>query len=467
MAKRTPYDKYLALLEKAAHVLKLDPVYYERLKVPERLVRGAIRIEMDDGSYQEFPCFRCQHNHARGPTQGGTRFDLAVCESEVKFLAATMSMKNTIVDIRHGGGKGGVKVDKFKLSMAERERLCRGYIRVIAPYIGPRVDGPAPDVNTGGQEMAWFLDEYERMIGKHAPAQFTGKPIVLGGSLGRDNATALGAVYASEEMIKYLNLSGSQTISIQGFGKAGDPYARLMSERGHRIISVSDKSGVIADRRGLSYKDLHAFTTDEKGAKIDNLALYQKRETNIDPLEVSMSADIFVPAAFEDLIDENIARKLKCKFIVEIANGPCTEPADVILSERGIPIVPDIYSSGGGVRVSASEKIQGLENHKWEKERVDLWLESRMRAAFKDLLDVQKEFGLKTLREAGIVFAVRKIVEAMKWRGGLSYNYGEIIDVPTVTVKKDLKEGFYTVSEDIEVNRDIGIVRGDESSFIF
>ena len=192
--KRTAYDKYLALLEKAATVLKLDPVIYARLQIPELLVRGSVVIEMDDGSFKEFKVFRCQHNHARGPTQGGTRFDLAVCESEVKFLAAMMSMKNTIVDIRHGGGKGGICVDKFALSMKERERLCRGYIRVIAPYIGPRVDGPAPDVNTGGAEMAWFLDEYERMIGEHAPAQFTGKPLVLGGSLGRGDATALGAV---------------------------------------------------------------------------------------------------------------------------------------------------------------------------------------------------------------------------------------------------------------------------------
>ncbi len=448
-AKRTAYDKYLALLEKSASILNLDPVIYQRLQIPELLVRGEVTIEMDDGSFKSFKVFRCQHNHARGPTQGGTRFDLAVCESEVKFLAAMMSMKNTIVDIRHGGGKGGICVDKFALSMKERERLCRGYIRVIAPYIGPRVDGPAPDVNTGGAEMAWFLDEYERMIGEHAPAQFTGKPLVLGGSLGRGDATALGAVYASEEMIKKLQMRGPQTIAIQGFGNAGDFYAKLMSERGHKIVSVSDRSGVIYKKAGFEYADLHAFCYDTKGTKVRKVSDYPHKDnlTSEEAELLSLKADIFAPAAFEDKIDAEMARKITSKFIVELANGPCTEEADEILSARGVEVIPDFYASGGGVRVSSAEKVQGLENQKWPAKRVAEWLESRMREAFHDLDKVREQYKLKSFREAGIVYAVREIAEAMTWRGGFEYPYGKTIDVPTVTVYKDLNRGFYKLEQ--------------------
>ena len=465
--KRTAYDKFLALLAKAAKVLNLDPEIYRRLQIPQRLIRGHVTIEMDDGSFRTFPVWRCQHNHSRGPTQGGTRFDEAVCESEVMFLAAMMSMKNTIVDIRHGGGKGGICVQNYKKDQAhggfsdkERERLCRGYIRVIAPWIGPRVDGPAPDVNTGGREMAFFLDEYERMTGQHCFGAFTGKPIGLGGSLGRGDATALGAVYASEEMIKLLGMKGPLTIAIQGFGNAGDFYAKLMSERGHKIVSVSDRSGVIYKKDGFDFADLHAFCYDEKGNKLQDDAhkvMAYRHKDNLPSEEaelLSLKADIFAPAAFEDKIDADMARKISSKFIVELANGPCTEEADEILSERGVEVIPDYYASGGGVRVSSAEKVQGLENQKWTAERVAEWLESRMRAAMKDLTKVRKEYGLKTLREAGIVYAVREIAECMTSRGGFEYNdWGETIDVPEVTVYKDLNIGFYKLI----ANTDVGL----------
>ena len=439
MGKRTAFDKYLAQLEKAAKVLDLDPRIYARLQVQARLVRGTVRIEMDDGSFKEFPVYRCQHNHARGPTQGGTRFDLAVCESEIKFLAAMMTMKNAIDDIMHGGGKGGIRVDKFALSMGERERLCRGYIRTIAPWIGPRVDGPAPDVGTGAQEMAWFLDEYERIIGgEHCFAAFTGKPVVLGGSLGRSDATALGAVYATEAMMNKLGLKGQQTVAIQGFGNAGDFYAKLMKDRGHTIISVSDRSGTISDPSGFDLYDLHNFCHDESGKKIRKVTEYPRWDRSIDPLRVALSADIFAPAAFEDLIDAHMARELQSKFIVELANGPCTEEADAILAGRGIPVIPDIYASGGGVRVSAAEKIQGLENQKWPANRVHTWLKDQMFKAFDDLKKTKERYQLRSLREAAMVFAVGAVAEAMAWRGGFEYKYGETIDVPTVTVYKDL-----------------------------
>ncbi len=455
--KRTAFDKYLAQLDNAAKVLNLDPRILERLKVPALLVKGRVYVEMDNGTFSDYAVFRCQHNHARGPTQGGTRFDPAVCESEVKFLAAMMTMKNTIDQILNGGGKGGICVDKAPLSLGEGERLCRGYTRVIAPYIGPRVDGPAPDVNTGGQEMAWFLDEYERIVGEHCFGAFTGKPLVLGGSLGRGDATALGAVYASEAMIKKLGLKGSLTISIQGFGNAGDYYAKLMSSEshgGHKIVSVSDRSGVIYKADGFDYNELHAFCYNEKGKKVRKVTEYPYKDalTSKEAELLSLKADIFAPAAFEDKIDAVMARVIKSKFIVELANGPCTEEADAILAERGVEIIPDIYASGGGVRVSAAEKIQGLENQKWTAERVKEWLKSRMFQAFEDLDKVREEYHLKSFREAAMVFAVREVAEAMTWRGGFEYPYGKTVNaIPVIMMIGDKKWSWKYLNKKTEV----------------
>lgn len=442
--KRTAFDKYLAQLENAAKVLNLDPLIYKRLKVPALLVRGRVFVEMDDGTWTDYAVFRCQHNHARGPTQGGTRFDPAVCESEIKFLAAMMTMKNTIDQIMNGGGKGGICVNKTPLSLSEGERLCRGYVRVIEKFIGPHVDGPAPDVNTAGQEMAWFLDELERIRGEHCFPAFTGKPIVLGGSLGRGDATALGAVYASEAMIGKLKLGKGLTIAIQGFGNAGSFYAKLIAEKKHgehKVVSVSDRSGVIYKADGFDYNDLHDFCY-KNGKNLENIFYYPHKDdlTSEEAQLLSLKADVFVPAAFEDTINAEMARKIESKFVVEIANGPCTEEADAILVERGVEIIPDIYSSGGGVRVSSAEKIQGFENQKWPAERVAEWLRSRMLQAFEDLDAVREQYHLKSFREAAMVFAVREVAEAMTWRGGFDLPYGKTIDkIPVVMVKGDKK----------------------------
>jgi len=441
--KRTAFDKYLAQLENAAKVLNLDPRIYERLQIPERLIRGEVHVENDNGTWTPYKVFRCQHSHARGPTQGGTRFDLAVCESEVKFLSAMMTMKNTIDKIWNGGGKGGICVDKTKLSLGEGERMCRGYTRTIHPWIGPRRDGPAPDVNTGGQEMSWFLDEQERLAGEHQFAAFTGKPIGLGGSEGRGNATALGAVYATEAMMEKLGLKGKKlTIAIEGFGNAGNFYAKLMDERGHIIESVSDRSGVIFKKGGFNYADLYKFCYNEKDKKVRKVMEYPFKDnlTSEEAELLSLNCDIFAPAAFEDKIDAEMARKIKSKFIVELANGPCTEEADAILAERGVEIIPDIYASAGGVRVSAAEKIQGFENQGWEAERVKIWLETRMTDAFRDLVAVRNQYHLKSFREAAMVFAVREVAAAMTWRGGFDYPHGEVIDVEPVKVYKDLSK---------------------------
>ncbi|MFA6565539.1 MAG: Glu/Leu/Phe/Val dehydrogenase [Candidatus Paceibacterota bacterium] len=463
-AKRTAFDKYLAQLDNAAKVLNLDPRIYERLKVPALLVRGKVRVEMDDKTFKEFNVFRCQHNHARGPTQGGTRFSEKVCESEIKFLASMMTMKNTIGEIRNGGGKGGICVDKRPLSLLEGELMCRGYINVIAPYIGEKVDGPAPDVNTGAREMAWFMAEYDRLTGQHNFAQFTGKPLELGGSLGRGDATALGAVYATEAMMKKLGLKGPLTIAQQGFGNAGDFYAKLMTERGHIVESVSDTSGVIYKKGGFDYKDLHNFCyaiVDGKEKKIRKVTEYDKYDavafakeikdengevirtewtvpTKLDPREEALKADIFAPAAFEDLIDADMARKIKCKFIVELANGPCTEEADAILAKRGIPVIPDIYSSGGGVFVSSLEKNQGFENYQWPARRVgDMLKEQMLRKSFDNLEAVREEFKLNSMRQAAMVYAVREVAKAMTWLGGFHLPYGVVLDRPTVVMYQD------------------------------
>jgi len=456
--KRTAFDKYLAQLENAAKVLNLDPRIYARLKVPALLVRGKVRVEMDDKTFKEYNVFRCQHNHARGPTQGGTRFDPAVCESEVKFLSAMMTMKNTIDEIRNGGGKGGICVDKRPLSLLEGELMCRGYINVIAPYLGEKVDGPAPDVNTGAQEMAWFMSEYDRLTGKHNFAQFTGKPLELGGSLGRGDATALGAVYATKAMLEKIKgieekeakdkgipfvWNPSKTISIQGFGNAGSFYAKLMSEKkhgGHKVVSVSDRSGVIYKADGFDYAGLYKFCYDEKGKKVRKVTEYPHKDplTSEEAELASLKADIFAPAAFEDKINAEMARKIESKFIVELANGPCTEEADAILAERGVEVIPDIYSSGGGVFVSSLEKIQGFENYQWPARRVGDMLEEQMlHRSFDNLEAVRKEFKLSSMRQAAMVYAVREVAKAMTLLGGFHLPYGVVLDRPTVVMYQD------------------------------
>jgi glutamate dehydrogenase/leucine dehydrogenase len=454
--KRTPFDKYLAQLEKASKVLNLDPRIYARLQVPKLLLRGTVIVEQDDGSWKTSKIYRAHHSRARGIPQGGTRWDVAVCESEVKFLSAMMTMKNTIVGIWHGGGKGGICGDKFALSMGERERTCRGYIRAIEPWIGDRKDGPAPDVNTGGQEMAWFRDELEEIRGYDCAGSFTGKPVYLGGSLGRADATALGAVYATEAMLEKIrsqeenittkkgtifSWNPSKEISIQGFGNAGNNYFRLMAARGHKIISVSDRSGVIYKKDGFDYADLHAFCYDDKGQKIHKVSDYPKKDTmsSEEAEKLSLKAYIFAPAAFEDTINADMAKKLECKFGIELANGPCTEEADEILAKRGITFISDIYSSGGGVRVSSAEKSQDLSNAPWTEEQVNVWLKTRMFKAF-DLIEATREkYNLPTFRESAVVYAVSEVAEAMQSRGNLDKPlswYTKTIDLPPVVMVK-------------------------------
>lgn len=442
--KKSLFDKYLDQLAMANAVLKLDEQIYERLRVPALLVKGHVRVQMDNGSFREFQAYRCQHNHARGPTQGGTRFDLEVCESEVKGLAAFMTMKNAIVGILHGGGKGGICVDKFKLSTRELELLCRGYICLIARWIGPRKDGPAPDVNTGGQEMAWFLDQFERMTGEHCFAAFTGKPLSLGGSFVREDATALGAVFATKAAMKDLGMGPSQKrVAIDGFGNAGYHFARLMSSSeygSHKIVSVSDRSGMIANANGLDCKKIHDFCCDQTGKKVRKVCEYDGDVVRGDEaMKIVMEADVFAPAAFEDRVTADMVEKSKWRLVVELANGPLTQEADRIAADRKIVVIPDIFASGGGVRVSAAEKIQGLENQRWPAARVKDWLKDRMELSYDIIEGTREKYNLKTLREAAVVYAIGEVAEAMVLRGGLHIKeeYEKVVDAGTVIMYQD------------------------------
>jgi glutamate dehydrogenase/leucine dehydrogenase len=457
--KNSDFAKYLSAVELIEKVLKPHPTIIKNLKTPYRFIRSGIWLHRDDGSFEYLPAYRCQFNKARGMPQGGTRYEITAVEDTCKFLAGDMILKNAIVGIMHGGGKGVITVDKFKHSKLECELFSRGYIDVTEPYIGPRVDGPAPDKNTGGDEMSWFLDELELIRGYHCPGSFTGKPLVLGGSVGRGDATGLGAVYATKSMIGHLGLEGQHlTFGVDGFGNAGDNYIKKMESSehgGHVCVATSDTSGIIAKKGGLDIKALHDFCYDPvTGKKVRKVTEFVQVDPSIlvgrEAIDVYLNADFGAPAASQNRIaDKEIwkqredgleyleavdAHKIMWKFGVELANGPCTMEAIEILVERKIPFVPDIFASGGGVRVSSAEKAQGLLNAKWTEEQVRVWLKDQMELAFKEIMKTQEKYGLATIRDAATIYAGEQIVEAMKFRGGLYLPYGKTIDAMPVVV---------------------------------
>ncbi|RLG17069.1 glutamate dehydrogenase [Nanoarchaeota archaeon] len=394
-------DDVLENLEGAISRLRIKEEVAERLKTPERILEVSIPVRMDDGGRKVFKGFRVQHNSARGPTKGGIRFHPSVNLDEIKALASLMTWKCALLDLPFGGAKGGVIVNPKELSERELERLSRGYIRKIAPFIGVDRDIPAPDVGTNSKVMAWMLDEYEKIVGKHEPGAITGKPLSLGGSQGREEATAQGAVYVLQEAVKTFDIRGKE-VAIQGFGNAGMNLARKLGELGYKVVAVSDSKGAIYEEKGLDVKEV--IERKRKEGKVG------KDMSNEELLELDV--DVLIPAAVEGQITEKNADRIRAKLILEVANGPTTSRADEILKEKGIVVVPDILTNAGGVTVSYFEWVQNRTGLYWNKEEVFERLKERMRNSLRDVTKVMKNQGV-SMRTAAYIIAVNRVVRAI------------------------------------------------------
>lgn len=413
MATLNPFEIAQKQLDECAAILKLDPQITAFIKSPMRELHVTIPVRMDDGSVKVFQGFRVQYNDARGPTKGGIRFHTEETIDTVRALAAWMTWKCALVDIPLGGGKGGVICDPKTLSTGELERLSRGYMRAVFQFVGPERDVPAPDVYTTPQIMAWMMDEYSAMMGKTQFGVITGKPIPVGGSIGRGDATARGGMYTIREAAKVLGIDLTKaTMAIQGYGNAGYYAAQLAKELfGCKIVAVCDSQGGKFCNDGIDPED--AYNCKEKTKSVCNLS-DGTRITNEEILELDV--DILVPAAIENAITEKNAAKVKAKIVAELANGPTTPEADDILYKNGVHIIPDFLCNAGGVTVSYLEMVQNFYLYSWDEIQVREQLEKKMVAAYHAVYETSKQYKIN-MRQAAYVCAVQRVVEAMKLRG--------------------------------------------------
>jgi glutamate dehydrogenase (NADP+) len=410
--RETVYDHALARLERAGRLAEVSPEVIERLRRPKSALSVSVSVRMDDGSLRIFDGYRVRYDDARGPGKGGIRFHPAVDLDEVKALAFWMTFKCALVGIPFGGAKGGVCVDTKSLSQMELERLSRQYIRQIATVIGPEIDIPAPDVYTNATIMGWMADEYSRLAGRHTPAVITGKPIPLGGSLGRDDATGRGGYYCLRQLAELRGwVSKEMRVAIQGFGNAGQHLARLLDADGWKVVAVSDSRSAIHHEAGLDVAGL--IRIKEGGGSVGDLP---GAET-IDPEALlALDVDVLAPSALEDVITERNAGNVRAQVILELANGPLTAEADDILSERGILVVPDILANAGGVIVSYFEWIQNRSGLYWREAEVHDRLETLMIEAFDATYMAMQARGCD-MRLAAYVRALERIGAAIEAHG--------------------------------------------------
>ncbi len=412
-ATLNPFEIAQRQLDEAAKILGLDRGMHELLRWPMREFHVRIPVRMDDGSVRVFEGFRVQYNWARGPCKGGIRFHPEETFDTVRALAAWMTWKTAVMDLPLGGGKGGVVCNPKELSERELERLSRGYIRAIGHYIGPDIDVPAPDVYTNPQIMAWMMDEYEKIVGRSAPGVITGKPLPLGGSAGRGDATARGGMYCIREACKVLGIDPKgATCAIQGYGNAGQ-FAHKLGEEllGLKVVAVSDSKGGIYNPKGLPAKEVIAHK--EKTGSVVGFP-GAKSVTNAELLELSV--DILIPAALENQITAANAARIKAKIVAELANGPTTPEADEILFKNGVYVIPDFLCNAGGVTVSYFEQVQNAMMYYWTEEEVHEKLDRKMTAAFHAVHNSAKEHRVHNRLGAYLV-AVQRVVEAVRLRG--------------------------------------------------
>lgn len=409
-----PYQNAVRQLETVAKYIKVDKKILEQLKTPKRVIKADIKVRMDNGKTQVFKAFRSQHNDAVGPYKGGIRFHPQVSEAEVKALSMWMTWKCSMVGIPYGGSKGGVICDPKDMSQGELERLSRAYIKAISKYIGAFKDVPAPDVNTTPQIMAWMLDEYEKVTGRHEPGVITGKPIEMGGSQGRTEATGLGGFYVLEQLIKKSELRKPKseiTIAIQGIGNVGYYFAYFAKKAGYRVVALSDSKGGVYNEKGLDPDQLLKHK-EKTGSVVGFPGTTQI--TNEELLELAVT--VLVPAALENVITRENVNRIKAKYVIEMANGPVTPEADEVLDRKKIISIPDVLANAGGVTVSYFEWVQNNTEYYWEKEEVFIKLKKIMDKAFNEVWAVYQKRRV-TPRMAAYILAVERVVKAMKLRG--------------------------------------------------
>jgi len=400
-------------LDEAAKRLDLDPGLHELLRWPLREFHVRIPVRMDDGAVKVFAGYRVQYNHARGPCKGGIRFHPEETADTVRALAAWMTWKTAVVDLPLGGGKGGVVCNPKEMSARELERVSRGYIRALGHYISPDVDVPAPDVYTNPQVMAWMLDEYEKMVGQSAPGVITGKPLPLGGSAGRGDATARGGMHCTREAGKALGMDlRGATAAIQGYGNAGQ-FAHTLGEEllGVKVVAVSDSQGGIYNPNGLLSKDV--ISHKDKTGTVKGFP-GAKPISNADILELGVA--VLLPAALENQITAANAGRVKAKIVAELANGPTTPEADEILHKNGVYVIPDFLCNAGGVTVSYFEQVQNAYNFYWELAEVQKRLDQKMTTAFHAVHKAAKDHKVHNRLGAYLV-SVQRVAEAVKLRG--------------------------------------------------
>lgn len=411
-----PYENMLHVLDEAAEKLGLQRSEYETLRYPERELTVSIPVKMDNGEIRVFEGYRVQHNSARGPYKGGIRYHQDSDLNEVKALSAWMSFKCAVVNIPYGGAKGGVKVDPRELSREELIRLTRRYTTRILPVIGPDQDIPAPDVNTNGEVMGWIMDTYSMFKGHAVPGVVTGKPVEIGGSIGRTEATGRGVTIIAVQCLENMGLDpDAQAYAIQGMGNVGGTAARILYESGKKIVAAGDYSGGVYKEDGLDIPQISQYLSDKKNCLKNYQGEGVKHLTNDELL--TCKCDVLIPAALENQITADNAERIQAKVIIEAANGPTTVEADKILERRGIVVVPDILANAGGVVVSYFEWVQNIQSMAWDLEEVNKTLKKIMLKAYNDVDAMAKEKNT-TMRMGAYMVAIDRIVTAGKLRGG-------------------------------------------------
>ncbi|NCP17486.1 hypothetical protein CO134_03685 [Candidatus Kuenenbacteria bacterium CG_4_9_14_3_um_filter_39_14] len=418
-----PFNNALKQLAKAVEVGQIDAAVFERLKKPDKILQVALPLKMNDGTKKVFDGYRVQYNNSRGPYKGGLRFHPQTDLAEVKALAFWMTIKCSVAGIPMGGSKGGITVDPKKLAENELEELTRSFTRKLADYIGPEIDVPAPDVNTNPKIMSWVMDEYSRLKGYNVPGVVTGKPLELGGSAGRTEATGQGGFYIMEELAKKLKINPEKTtVAIQGFGNVGFYLAEFLYHAGYKIVALSDSQGGILDKYGQSMNPKNIMATKQKEGKISGCYCVgtvcdcenYKQITNEQLLKLEV--DVLVPAALESAINEKNAGKVKAKIILEMANGGITPAAEEKLLKKGKIIMPDVLANAGGVTVSYFEWVQNLAKYYWSLSEVNDKLKKIMVDSFNAVWQAKEEYQTDW-RTAAFIVALKRIETAMKMRG--------------------------------------------------
>jgi glutamate dehydrogenase (NADP+) len=415
----------LVRLKKYGEAAGISHDVIESLMHPFSILKATLPVRMDNGSTEYFTGYRCRYNNTLGPTKGGIRFHPNVNMAEIQALALWMTIKCAVMGLPFGGGKGGIIVDPKNLSALELERLSRAYVRAMADFIGPQTDIPAPDVYTNARIMGWMMDEYEAIKRIKAPGVITGKPVRLGGSLGRDDATGRGAYLCITELAKKLQLDAEKTtVAVQGFGNGGYHVARLLHDAGYKIVAISDSKGGIYSPKGF---DVASIYEEKQRSRIVRAVYCEQSVCELVDHDVisneellCLDVDILIPAALEGVITVENAASIKAKYIVEVANGPILSNADPIIEENGIQIIPDVLANAGGVTVSYFEWVQNRQGLKWGLEKVHARLQTIMIDAFNDVWDLAR--GRKiSMRNAAYAVAIERIGEAVEAHGTRDY----------------------------------------------